>query len=224
MTRSRMLKAGGFVGICAAAGAAAGIAGSAAAPSGQQAHKAVRPGPRGLFLGGRGHFGAGRLGGALGVTGPPVHVEMVVPTKSNGFETVTTDRGTFQSASGGNLTISEGTKTKAYKTVTLTIPSSATVRRNAAAAKLTDLKSGDEVNVIQSPQATTVIAFDAQHRPALRPGGPGGLRGPGGPGPGFRNRGFFGPDNGQTPPGNGRQTPPPPPNGRTAPPPGASTN
>jgi hypothetical protein len=207
-----MLKAGGIAGICAAAGAAAGIAGSAAAPSTQQAHKAARPGLRGLFRGGPG-LGAGRLG----VAGPPVHVEMVVPNSSNGFQTVTMDRGTFQSLSGDKLTISEGTKTKVYKSLALTIPSTATVERNEAAAKLTDLKSGDQVNVIQSPQGTTVIAFDAKQQPGA--GAPGFEHR-------FRHDGPFGPGNGQSPPapGNGRQTPSLPGSGQPGPPPGLSTN
>jgi len=86
-----------------------------------------------------------------------------VPNEKGGFDTVTMDRGSFSSLSGDQLTITEGTKTATYKTVTLTIPSSATVRRNGEAAKLSDLKSGDTVMVVQSPKATVVSANDAQH-------------------------------------------------------------
>jgi hypothetical protein len=78
------------------------------------------------------------------------------------------DRGSFSSLSGNQLTITEGTKTATYKTVTLTIPAGATVRRNGEAAKLSDLKSGDTVMVMQSPKATVVAANDAQH-PDLPP-------------------------------------------------------
>jgi hypothetical protein len=78
------------------------------------------------------------------------------------------DRGSFSSLSGDQLTITEGTKTATYKTVTLTIPSGATVRRNGEAAKLSDLKSGDTVMVLQSPQGTVVTADDAQHPDVLQ--------------------------------------------------------
>ena len=92
-----------------------------------------------------------------------------MPNQSGGFETVTMDRGSFSSLSGDQLTITEGTKSATYKTVTLTIPSRATVRRNEAQAKLSDLKAGDEVNVIQSPKSTVVIANGAQHQRTLKP-------------------------------------------------------
>jgi hypothetical protein len=51
---------------------------------------------------------------------------------------------------------------------TLTIPSDATVRRNGEAAKLSDLKAGDTVLVVQGPKGTTVAAHDAQHPDLLR--------------------------------------------------------
>jgi len=55
---------------------------------------------------------------------------MVVPNRAgNGFDTITEDQGAFQSLSGDQLTITEGTKTLTYKTVTLTIPSNAIVYR-----------------------------------------------------------------------------------------------
>jgi hypothetical protein len=79
------------------------------------------------------------------------------------------DRGSFSSLSGDQLTITEGTKSATYKTVTLTIPSGATVRRNEAQAQLSDLKAGDEVNVLQGPKSTVVIANDAQHQLTLKP-------------------------------------------------------
>jgi hypothetical protein len=81
------------------------------------------------------------------------------------------DRGSFSSVSGDQLTITEGTKSVTYKTVTLTISSGATIRRNGAQAQLSDLKAGDEVNVLQSPKGSVVIAHDAQHRLAFKRGG-----------------------------------------------------
>jgi hypothetical protein len=92
----------------------------------------------------------------------------VVPNKNGGFDTMTMDRGRFSSLSGDQLTITEGTKTATYKTVTLTIPSGATVRRNGDAARLSDIKSGDTVMVLQSPQGTVVTAHDAQHPDVLQ--------------------------------------------------------
>src|SRR5262249_59484332 len=95
--------------------------------------------------------------------GPPVHSENVVPNKTGGFDTVTMDRGSFSSLSGEKLTITEGTKTATYKTLTMTIPSGASVTRNGEAAKLSDLKSGDTVMVAQSPNGTAAAAHDEQH-------------------------------------------------------------
>jgi hypothetical protein len=185
--------------ICALAGAAAGIAGSVASSS--HGHH-----------GGR-HF-APFFGGPFG--GGPVHVEAVVPNKAgNGFQTITADAGAFKSLSGNQLTITEGTKSVTYKTVTLTIPSGATIRRNGASANLGDLKSGDRVRVLQSPNGTFVMAGDAQHQGlggpfeyhrGFRGGPPGGRHGfghggfgHGGFGHGGFGHGRFGP--GGPPPG-----------------------
>ena len=65
-----------------------------------------------------------------------------------------------------------------YKTVTITVPSGATVVRNGARAKLSDLAAKDEVVVTRSSDGTTVWAHDAQHDrgPWGGPGGPGGRR------------------------------------------------
>jgi hypothetical protein len=114
-----------------------------------------------MALGGAGPIlAAGPLAAAAG---PPVHANAVVPNDKGGFDAVTMDRGSFSSLSGDQLTITEGTKTATYKTVTLTIPSGATVRRNGEQAQLSDLKAGDEVLVVQSPNGTVVGAHDAQH-------------------------------------------------------------
>jgi hypothetical protein len=143
--------------VCALAGATAGIAGSSASSSKPTktalpwAAIAGSPGPLLAF------------GPRADAAGPPIHSDAVVPNDKRGFDTVTMDRGSFSSLSGDQLTITEGTKTATYKTVTLAIPSGATVRRNGEAAKLSDLKSGDTVMVMQSPKATVVAANDAQH-------------------------------------------------------------
>jgi hypothetical protein len=129
------------------------------------------------------------IGPLLDAAGPPVHADAVVPNEKGGFDTVTMDRGSFSSLSGDQLTITEGTKSATYKTATLTIPSNATVRRNGEDAKLSDLKAGDEVLVVQSPSRTLVVAHDAQHpgplalkaRAQLGGDGPRQLRGEGPP-------------------------------------------
>jgi hypothetical protein len=157
MQRSTMMRTGAVGAVCALVGAAAGIAGSSASSSKPtkngvaSAAIAGAPGPL-MWLGPR-----------ADAVGPPVHSDTVVPNEKGGFDTVTMDRGSFSSLSGDQLTITEGTKTATYKTVTLTIPSGATVRRNGEDAKLSDLKSGDTVMVMQSPKATVVAANDAQH-------------------------------------------------------------
>ena len=167
MKRSTILRVSIVGALCAIVGAAAGIAGSSASSS-------PAPHPR-LGLGGPGFFFkhgplAGVFGPLAGVSGPPVHVEAVVPKQGGGFETLTMDRGSFSSLSGSQLTIKEGTKTATYKTVSVTIPSGATVRRNDASAQLTELKPGDQVTVVQSPSSTVVIANDAKHELRFKPG------------------------------------------------------
>ena len=157
MQRSTMMRMSAVGAVCALVGATAGIAGSSASSS-KPTKAAVASA---AFANGPGvRFGFGPLADAAG---PPVHSDTVVPNEKGGFDTVTMDRGSFSSLSGDQLTITEGTKTATYKTVTLTIPSNATIHRNGEAAKLSDLKSGDTVMVMQSPKGTAVVANDAQH-------------------------------------------------------------
>jgi hypothetical protein len=87
----------------------------------------------------------------------PGHGDVVVRTKA-GFFTVTFDRGKVDSVSGRQLTITEGTKKASYKTVTLTIPTGATVRDDRHTASLSDLKAGQRVLVLKAPKRTFVIA------------------------------------------------------------------
>jgi hypothetical protein len=89
-----------------------------------------------------------------------VNANVVVATKS-GFATVTVERGFVQSVSGQQLTIREGTKKATYKTVTVTIPSSARVRDNRRTSTLSALTTGQRVSVVQAPNRTWVIARTA---------------------------------------------------------------
>ncbi len=101
-----------------------------------------------------------RRAGARALERRAVHANVVVATKS-GFATVTVDRGFVQSVSGQQLTIREGSAKATYKTVTLTIPSSAKVRDNRQVSKLSALTAGQRVSVVQAPQRTWVIARSA---------------------------------------------------------------
>ena len=175
MKRSTILRVSIVGALCAIVGAAAGIAGSSASSS-PATHPRLGLGGPGRFFFKHGPLAgaigplAGVFGPLAGVSGPPVHVEAVVPKQGGGFETLTMDRGSFSSLSGSQLTIKEGTKTATYKTVSVTIPSGATVRRNDASAQLTELKPGDQVTVVQSPSSTVVIANDAKHELRFKPG------------------------------------------------------
>jgi hypothetical protein len=131
---------------CAAAGAGAGTiatagaagtttAGTTAAAASPATHPAVR-----------------RILARRAVQG-----SFVVATKT-GFVTVTVSRGFVDSVTGNQLTIREGTKKATYKTVTLTIPSSARVRDNGRAASLSQLTQGQRVGVVQGPKRTLVVA------------------------------------------------------------------
>ena len=169
MKRPTIVRTAAVGATCALVGGAAGIAGSAASTNNstkeRAAHDAARTGAikSGMAIGPG--FAIGIPGDAAG---PPVHSESVVPNEKGGFDTVTMDRGTFASLSGEQLTITEGTKSATYKTVTLTIPGDATVYRNGEKAALSDIKSGDTVTVMQSPSGTVVNAFDAEHEPKLQ--------------------------------------------------------
>ena len=161
MQKLTVVRMGAVGVVCALAGGAAGIAASSASSSRPTPVK-----PPGVVAEGIGPLlGLGPLADAAG---PPVHSDAVVPNEKGGFDTITMDRGRFSSSSGDQLTITEGSKTATYKTVTFTIPSDATVRRNGEAAKLSDLKAGDTVLVLQGPKGTVVAAHDAQHPDLLR--------------------------------------------------------
>jgi hypothetical protein len=92
---------------------------------------------------------------------PGVHGELVVSTRS-GFRTVTFDRGFVESVTGSTLRLREGTRTATYRTLSLTIPSSARVRNHGHRAALSSLTPGEHVFVAQGPVRTWVIARPAR--------------------------------------------------------------
>jgi hypothetical protein len=99
----------------------------------------------------------GRRGALRRVAARAVQGSVVVHTKS-GFATVTFDRGKVDSVNGQQLTITEASRTATYKTVTLTIPSTAKVRDNGRPAGLSGVTAGQRVLVVMAPRQTYVIA------------------------------------------------------------------
>jgi hypothetical protein len=212
MNRTRIKHTATAIVACATVAAVVGIATGAAAPSKNSSNgnaaaptfeygTAIGPPPGGAafsaVIAGKAKRGAVAIGGPgpggpLG--GPPVHSEMVVPNKAgDGFITVTMDDGKVNSVSGSQLTITEGTEKATYKTVTLDIPSDATVVRDGDKSQLSDLQEGDQVHVSQSPEGSFVFATDSAFQPKMQrqfrqhfknlPKPPSGM--PGGPPPGF---------------------------------------
>jgi hypothetical protein len=170
------LKAAATGAACVVIGAAAGIVGASAAPT----SKSSKSTPPALAQ----TRGAGRAFGRrdAGDLGPAVHASIVVLNKAGtGFITATEDSGTVQSVSGDQLIIKEAVGTVVYKTVTLTIPSGATISRNFSTAALSALKSGDRVRIVQSSEGTDVMAVDTSTLPrGAGPGRPHDGWGPGG--------------------------------------------
>lgn len=129
---------------CVALGAGVSAIASAGAATTQSGHAATKH---------RAH----RLRGLRRFAGRAVHGDAVVHTK-RGFVTVTFDRGKVDSVNGQQLTITEGTAKATYKTVTLTIPSSARIRDDRHRASLSDVKPGQRVLVLAAPGRTFVNA------------------------------------------------------------------
>ncbi|PTL59734.1 hypothetical protein [Paraconexibacter algicola] len=86
-----------------------------------------------------------------------VHAELTVATK-DGFDEVVVDRGVVTAIRGDALTLRQGTKRRSGETVTVTIPQDARVRVDRKAAKLSDVRAGQRVAVLQLPRRTVVRA------------------------------------------------------------------
>jgi hypothetical protein len=168
------------VAACVALGAIGGIAGSAAAPSKTKSKSKTHSS---RTAAGRA-YGHRDFGGPGGPGGRAVHEEEVVLNKAGtAFITATEDHGTVKSVSGNDVTITEAANGVTYKDVTITIPDGATIIRDGATAKVSDLKEGDRIHVSQSSDGTFVFAADPSWRPAWG-GGHDGPGHPGGPPPG----------------------------------------
>ncbi len=144
------------------------------------------------------HATASGAGEGRAPGGPPgpggghggVHSESVVLNKKgDGFITLTTDNGKIKSvdAGAGTIEVTEEANSVTYKTVTLTIPSGATVTLDGKSSTLGALAAGDHVMVSSSSEGTTVFAADS----SFHPEGPwhGGAPGHGGPPPGAETPG-----------------------------------
>src|SRR6202012_1154049 len=95
--------------------------------------------------------------GGLRLLARAVQGSAVVRT-AHGFATATFARGKVDAVSGQRLTIIEGTRKAAYKTVTVTVPADAVVRDDRQKATLSAVKAGQRVLVLTAPQRTYVVA------------------------------------------------------------------
>jgi hypothetical protein len=86
-----------------------------------------------------------------------VQGDLVVRTAS-GFGTVSFQRGTVESISGTQLTLTEGTRKALYRSVTVTLPAQAVVRDGGKQASLSSVTPGQRVVVIHAPRRTFVLA------------------------------------------------------------------
>lgn len=152
------------VAICALVGALAGIAGSAAAPSkkskSNQAQKKAQNGARERGFHPR----------PLGLGGPPLHSESVVPNRDGtDFLTIVTDSGTLLSVDGTTVHLKQATEKATYKAdAAIDVGDNAKVFRNGGEAKLSDLEQDDHVHVIKGgPDGTVVLAHDDSFRPRM---------------------------------------------------------
>lgn len=173
--------------ITAAIAQGSGTAQSSSAKSkGARARAAQAPGPAGPP-----GVMAGPDGDMHGPGGGAVHSVSVVPDKAGtSFIALTSDRGAVKSvdSGAGTITIAEGTKSATYKTLTLSVPSGATIVRDGKKASLAEIKGEDHVSVSSSSEGTTVFAMDSSFRPE-RGFGRGGPPGMGGPPPGQEGSG-----------------------------------
>jgi hypothetical protein len=108
----------------------------------------ARPGP--------GHDGAGAgLLRRLRVGRHLVHATVVLDLPNKGLTTIQLDHGTISAAGATALTIAETGGT----TATVTLGDDTRVRRNGEKAKVSDLKTGDEVFVMSRIESGRTVAY-----------------------------------------------------------------
>ncbi len=86
-----------------------------------------------------------------------VHLEAVVPTRT-GFAKLTSDRGVVTAIAGNQVTLTEGTKQKAYGSLVIVVPAGARVRVGGRTGSLSDVKVGMRVRIVSIDGKTRVIA------------------------------------------------------------------
>lgn len=181
MNRKRLI--GSIAAACAAAALTAGIAEGSGTST--QSSTATQPATtNGAAM--PGHDGHGGPPGGRGPGGDAVHsVDVVLNKAKTAYITQTTDEGTVESvdSSAGTITLVEGTKSVTYKTVTVSVPSGATITLDGKSSTLGAIVAGDRVSVSSSSDGTDVMAMDSSFKPE---GGhpPDGMKGQAPPGEG----------------------------------------
>ncbi len=166
MNRKRLI--GSIAAACAAAALTAGIAEGSGTTSGTTTQSSTATAPSttsGAAMPGHGHGGPP---GGRGPGGDAVHsVDIVLNKAKSAYITETSDEGTIESidSSGGSITLLEGTKSLPYKTVTVAVPSGATVTLDGKSSTLGALLAGDRVSVRSSSDGTYVMAMDSSFKP-----------------------------------------------------------
>ncbi|HWF33683.1 MAG TPA: hypothetical protein VG188_14120 [Solirubrobacteraceae bacterium] len=179
MNRKRLI--GSIAAACAAAALTAGIAEGSGTTT--QSSTATTPSTTsGTAM--PGHDGHGGPPGGHGPGRDVVHsVDIVLNKAKSAYITETTDEGTVESidSSGGSITLLEGTKALPYKSVTVTVPSGATVTFDGKSSTLAALVAGDRVSVRSSSDGTDVMAMDSSFKPegGMPPAGANGHAPPG---------------------------------------------
>jgi hypothetical protein len=185
MNRNRLI--GSIAAACAAAALTAGIAegsGTTTTPSSTATQPSTTNGA--ATPGHDGHGGHGGPPGGHGPGGDAVHsVDVVLNKAKTAYITQTTDEGAVESvdSAGGTITLLEGTKALTYKTVTVTVPSGATIALDGKSSTLGALVAGDHVSVSSSSDGTDVMAMDSSFKPEDGHG-PDGMKGQAPPGAG----------------------------------------
>jgi hypothetical protein len=88
--------------------------------------------------------------------------DVVVDTKQ-GFQTISFERGTVDSVSGDQITITEGGPKAAQRQETITIPATARVRDDGKQASISSVSAGQRVLVLTLPKRTVVVARTPKH-------------------------------------------------------------
>jgi hypothetical protein len=155
ITRSRAVALGV---LCAAGGAGAGAVASATASTGHSSTRTARHATAQLATSTK----HPRLRELREVARHSVSGDIVVDTK-DGFQTITFERGTVDSVSGDQLTITEGSPKAGQRQETITVPSTAHVRDNGKTASMSSVSDGQHVIVLTLPDRTVVLARTPAH-------------------------------------------------------------